>query len=232
MRGTIADPGEPCGGANAVPGVSGPGDGADPALVEAWVFGRDESAFARLAVRHAALMRRIAASVAGQAARRDPGLVEDIVQEALIRLVDALGRWRGDAPLVSFIAALTRKTALGEFRKLRRRRAREGDDWTAGQGTDPSSGADRFRPENRHGEGDPARVFEREELARAAAALLDLFREPDRSVLYLRDAEGFTYAEIAAAVGLNEGTVKSKLARARMRLRTEFARYENQGGGT
>ena len=50
-------------------------------------------------------------------------------------------------------------------------------------------------------------------------AALDLLGEPDRSLLYLRDAEGEPLEALAKAFGLPEGTVKSRLSRARQKMR-------------
>ncbi len=195
----------------------------DGALVAAWLERRDERAFAELAVRLAPLMRRVARAVAGPAVRADLALADDIVQESLVRLVGALGRWRGAAPLPAFVAGVVRKTALGELRALARRRAREGERWAPEAGAAPETpGRDRFRGDSDAGTGDPARDYERSASAERALAILWSFGEPARTVLYLRDAEGFSYAEIAEATGLPEGTVKSALARARERLKREF----------
>jgi RNA polymerase sigma-70 factor (ECF subfamily) len=54
--------------------------------------------------------------------------------------------------------------------------------------------------------------------------LVDTLAEPDRSLLYLRDAEGMDLKSLARAFGLREGTVKSKLARARLRVRDKALR--------
>ncbi|HRZ90734.1 MAG TPA: sigma factor-like helix-turn-helix DNA-binding protein, partial [Spirochaetia bacterium] len=66
---------------------------------------------------------------------------------------------------------------------------------------------------------DPAGDAERAILADRVLAALDRLGDPDRSLVYLRDAEGASVAELADAFRMPEGTVKSRLARARTRLR-------------
>ncbi|MBN1242672.1 MAG: sigma-70 family RNA polymerase sigma factor [Spirochaetales bacterium] len=186
----------------------------DAALAAAWAEGRDARAFACLVGRHEGLLRRAAFVALGAAARRDPLLVDDAVQEACVRLVGALARFRGDSAVATFMAAVARRAALDELRKAARRGAMAaraarfaGDASAPGVGVPPGSG------------GDPAAALERREASERVAALLAGLPEPERSLVYLRDAEGASLGDLARAFGLREGTVKSKLARARAKLR-------------
>jgi RNA polymerase sigma-70 factor (ECF subfamily) len=61
-------------------------------------------------------------------------------------------------------------------------------------------------------------VLRQERAARVQAALLELSFE-HRSVLVLREVEGLTCGEVAQALGVPEGTVKSRLSRAREAMR-------------
>lgn len=159
-------------------------------------------------------MRRAAVVALGTAARRDPGLVDDAVQEACIRLIDALGLFRGQSSLATFMAAVARRAALDELRKGLRHRARVK---RAARLADP--------PDQPDDAGlDPAVETERVAAYEGIMALLYRLPEPDRSLLYLRDAEGMGVGELAVEFGLPEGTVKSKLARARNRIRERAVR--------
>lgn len=186
---------------------------ADAELVSLWVERRDESAFRALLARHSPLMRRAAAVALGTAARRDSGLVDDALQEAGLRLMDALGSFRGDCSTASFLAAVARRAALDELRKALRHRAR--GERLALLGPCASAGDGAGSP------GGLALELERAEAAREVMELLSALPEPDRSLLYLRDAEALDLASLARAFGLPEGTVKSKLARARNRIRAK-----------
>jgi RNA polymerase sigma factor (sigma-70 family) len=58
---------------------------------------------------------------------------------------------------------------------------------------------------------------------------LTLLPDRDREVFVLRETEGLSYAEIAAACETNEETVRTRLRRARLRLRTLLSRRLSQG---
>jgi len=185
----------------------------DAALAAAWAEGRDGRAFARLVSRHEGLLRRAAFVALGAAARRDPGLVDDAVQEACVRLVDALARFRGEASVATFMAAVARRAALDELRKGLRRGAK------AERAARLAAGGASWRLDGEVAGSDPALSLERREAGARVVELLARLPEPERSIVYLRDAEGASLADLARAFGLPEGTVKSKLARARAKLR-------------
>lgn len=79
-------------------------------LVSRWAAVGDGLAFGELVARHGGLMRRAAAVALVGAARRDPGLVDDAVQEACVRLTAALRSFRGDpspaGPMAEFVESL------------------------------------------------------------------------------------------------------------------------------
>jgi len=76
----------------------------------------------------------------------------------------------------------------------------------------------------------PDAALERDEKAAAVRAALEDLSVKDREALLLK-AEGFSYAEIAAALGLAPGAVGTTLARARRRLVESFRAGERQGDG-
>lgn len=178
----------------------------DRVLAARWSDARDEDAYRTLMARHGALMRRAACVALGTAARRDPDMVDDAVQEACLRLLDALRSFRGESSLPTFLAAVARRAALDELRKGLRHRAR-------------AERAARFTAGPDVQTGDPVATVELSAAAEGVLAFLARLPEPDRSLLYLRDAEGMNVGDLAAAFGLPEGTIKSKLARARARIR-------------
>ncbi len=66
---------------------------------------------------------------------------------------------------------------------------------------------------------DPAMVAANKELCRLAVSALMKLDEPQRAVVVLRDIEGMNYAQIAEVLGIELGTVRSRLSRARSNLR-------------
>ena len=65
----------------------------------------------------------------------------------------------------------------------------------------------------------PERELERTEVRQAVVAGLERLTPEHRQVLVMREINGLSYAEIGAVLGLEEGTVKSRIARARNALR-------------
>ena len=178
-----------------------------------WSRDRDSGAFEFLVRRHEAALRRVAAAVLGSAVRRDPELLSDAMQEGFRRLMDALRGYRGDADPFVFMAAVVRRACLDTLRRETRAKGR----------AERAAVLDAGGEAERAGR-DPAREAERALLADRVLEALDQLGEPGRSLVYLRDAEGASVSDLSAAFGIPEGTVKSRLARARKQLRFMLAR--------
>lgn len=145
---------------------------------------------------------------------------EDLAQDALIRALRALPKFRGDSKLSTWVYTITMNTWKNRVRAEKSR----GFWKTVSFGI---LGADR---EDREGEspewepkGDDAPMDENLEKEGTAAvvqkALLELDAD-DRAIVVLREIEDKSYGEIASVLGLPEGTVKSRLFRARAKLKT------------
>jgi RNA polymerase sigma-70 factor (ECF subfamily) len=184
-------------------------DYPDGELLARWRGKADREAFGELFKRHQGLLRRVICVALGSAARRDPSCVDDALQECGIRALSSLAAYRGDCSLPAFLAAVARRAALDELRRMLRSRAK----------SLRAVGASIVREEE-----SPALALERQAAAEAVLGLLDTVKEPDRSLLYLRDAEGIDLKSLARSFGLREGTVKSKLARARSLIRDKALR--------
>ena len=89
------------------------------------------------------------------------------------------------------------------------------------------------------GRGDDRRSFDppdpdprlREELAQEVRFILDRIPLPYRTILVLRDLEGFSSAEVASIVGRREATVRWRLAKARDQFRQHWERRQGSGDG-
>ncbi|NPA93675.1 MAG: RNA polymerase sigma factor [Chloroflexi bacterium] len=145
---------------------------------------------------------------------------EDATQEAFLKAWQAIGRYRGG----SWRAWLFRIVTNVCYDHLRRRKRRptvplepadsdgeavESPAWLAD--TDPS--------------GDPEAQAERTALRQALEACLQQLPPEHRAVVVLIDMEGFAYAEAAHALGVRLGTLKSRLARARLRMQRCLQRF-------
>jgi RNA polymerase sigma-70 factor (ECF subfamily) len=166
-------------------------DVADADLVNR-VIARDETAFRLLYRRHTPAMYGAAMRLVGF--RRDAA--DDAVQEAWLRAVRDLRRFRWESALRTWLLGITVRCALELTRKA--------PPAVAGNHIEPAIDAS------------PPPV----DLDSALAALPDGYRQ----VLVLHDVEGYTHAEIAELLHIDEGTSKSQLSRARAALRTWFAR--------
>lgn len=178
---------------------------SDVGLVARFRDSGDRRAFEALVLRHLGTLRRFLAV----SLPRDPEGVADAEQEVLFRLYTALKRWRGEGSVTTLLFVLARRVVADEVRRrIRdRRNAQRFGLWT------------RAGHEFQEQEADPQRAWDRQDQGRALRQALEALPEPDRSLLYLKDAEGFDLEALCRIYGLKEGTVKSKLSRARARLR-------------
>ncbi len=164
----------------------------DRELVDQYAGG-DGDAFAELVRRHRGLVYSVCYRVGG------PAEAEDLTQEVFIRLLDKVTLWRGESKLSTWLYRLTLNHCRDALRR-RRPDTVEVDERIVDPGLLPD------------------RAVESGEIAdRVTAGLLALSHDY-RSVVFLRDVEGFSYGEIAEILEIELGTVKSRLARARARL--------------
>lgn len=142
----------------------------------------------------------------------------DLTQETFLRAFQSIDRFRGDADLKTWLYRIAINQARNRWRWWRRRRRSEtlSLDASHGESEQPLSAilrASGLDPEQE------TLAREREAvLRRALMSVSSNFRE----VLVLRDVEGMSYDEIALALDISIGTVKSRLSRARTELRRKI----------
>lgn len=134
----------------------------------------------------------------------------DMTQEAFLRAYRSLGSFRGDSKFSVWLYRLTTNICI-DFLRSRGRRPTvsltAADEDEEPQELDVAD--DRF---------DPVQSLERAELRRAVQRGLASLPEDYRRILMLRELSGLSYAEIGQVLRLEEGTVKSRLFRARKKL--------------
>jgi len=178
----------------------------DGELVERWRAG-DEAAFESLVRRHE---RRVFGVVVRMLGNREEA--EDVAQEVFLNLHRNGHRFRQEARFSTFVYRVAVNAALNRQRSLRRRRAR-----VEGLMQRQESGHD--LPYTPRGPEDAVLGSElRTRLQREILELVETLRAP----LVLHDVEGLPYAEIARVLGVAEGTVKSRIHRARRALRRQL----------
>ena len=171
-----------------------------PAVVEdreeaAWIDrarAGEEAAFRWLLARYRQRVVRLAAHIL-----RDPEEAEDAAQEAFIRAFRRLGSYRGEARFFTWLCRIVVRTCLDRQRLARWNRERH-----AGAEA-PGPPADADQPD----------------LRLLVEALLDRLTPRLRAALVLRELEGMEYAEIAGALRIPVGTVRSRLNAARAQFR-------------
>ncbi len=144
----------------------------------------------------------------------------DATQEALISAFRKLHSYRGG----SFKAWLSRIVTNACYDELRRRKRRPSVsmDELGSETIQPDETADGFLPSGQEG---PEAAAMRGELADAIQDCLDDLPDEFRVVAVLADVQGYGYQEVAQVVGKPLGTIKSRLARARARLRDCLQAY-------
>lgn len=142
----------------------------------------------------------------------------DLSQETFLRAFQSIGRFRGEADLRTWIYRIAINLARNRWRWWRRRRR----DSTVSLDATPGRSNQTLLatlPETSANPEQQTLARERELALRSALQRLSLAY---REAVILRDIEGFTYEEIAATLGINVGTVKSRLARGRHELRQKL----------
>src|SRR5437762_2112179 len=130
--------------------------------------------------------------------------IEDVVQEAMQALVDALPGFRGQCTVLHFAWRVAVLTALANRRRLDLRAQWAG----SGEGIDPAADAP-----------SPADAALLRGRRQALSALLDQLPPDQAEVLVLHAAYGFTIDELAGAVGRPPETIRSRLRLAKRALR-------------
>ena len=157
----------------------------------------DRDAFERLYRRHVARIHSLSRRMLGAEE------ADEVTQDAFVRAWTKLDGFRGEAAFGTWLYRLALNVILGrraELGKVRRRFAPEADLSELPRSGEP-------RPDLRV------------DFARAMERLPDGARE----VMVLHDVEGYKHEEIAVMLGINAGTSKSQLHRARMLMRAHLA---------
>lgn len=135
---------------------------------------------------------------------RVPANAEDLLQETFIEVIRSIGKFRGEAPLGSWIRRIAVSKSLMFLRTAWHSRGQSlDDDW------------DELTPGRSESHG----LSERPDDALDLDAALANLPEVGRAVVWLHDVEGFTHKEIAGFMGKTESFSKSQLSRAYQRLR-------------
>jgi RNA polymerase sigma-70 factor, ECF subfamily len=180
----------------------------DLRLIEAYRAGRDE-AFDELVRTYDPTVQRVLAQL-----NVEPSDIEDLAQDVFLRVYRNLHRFRGQSSFYTWLYRITVNVFFDHAKKRKRadvrlQRMRNAIADVSNAGPDPN---DPFRA-----------AFERlttDQFARAIQMLPETFRY----VVSMRELDDLTYEEIALQTGISVGTVRSRLSRARARLKELLGR--------
>ncbi|MEO8031111.1 MAG: RNA polymerase sigma factor [Gemmatimonadota bacterium] len=136
----------------------------------------------------------------------DAHLAEDCTQDTFVRAFERLAGFRGESSLATWLCAIAHSMALNALRKTKRFREKE---------TELELVPDLASP-NRKSEPD---------LKERMSHALNRLAPGYRTVFMMHDLEGYTHEEIGVALGIETGTSKAQLSRARARLREMLAAH-------
>ena len=143
----------------------------------------------------------------------------DMVQDIFVKVFRNIQGFRGESSLKTWIYRIAFSEILNRLRSWKRRfRA-----YTVSMDDDKSGQASPMQlPSNGPS---PLQALETKEREEAIQAALNTLSREHRSIIVLRDIEGFSYTEIAEILGISCGTVKSRLARARTDMKKPLVRF-------
>jgi len=186
---------------------------ADSTLV-AGVLRGEESSIRALIQKYNRRLYRVARSVIG-----DDSEAEDVLQDAYVRAFSAIGAYRGEASLATWLTRIVVNEALQRlrYRKTHQLEIKDPGDMRAYAETAPGA-LQTFVP-------DPEVVMSQREICALVEGAIDALPQEFRTILVARTIEGMSVEETADAFGLRTETVKTRLHRARQMLRAALAEH-------
>lgn len=176
----------------------------DDRLLAARAAAGDAGAARALYDAHVDRIYRLAHRLAGE-----EDAARDITQDTFIRAFQRLDQFRGEASLSTWLHRIAFSVAANARKAGKRREAREEP---LDEGVVLIAAPRRSEPD----------------LTQRLAEAIDALPEGCRTVFVMHDVEGYTHEEIGAALGIQSGTSKAQLFRARAKLRVELAEFRGE----
>lgn len=137
---------------------------------------------------------------------------EDMTQEILIKVFRSLASFKGNSKFSTWIYRVAVNTCLDELKKKKNKTHISLD---ADFGNDDGESRIEIRDETPS----PEKRAEQRELREIVASAISKLSDEHKTVIVLRDLRGLSYSEIAEILGCSDGTVKSRINRARAQLK-------------
>jgi RNA polymerase sigma-70 factor (ECF subfamily) len=143
---------------------------------------------------------------------------EELSQEIFLKIFENLERYDGGFPLIAWIVSLSRNLCIDRYRRRKREKSFR---FVSDDAVLPMLRSD----------DDPSADALRKDRTKMLFSALSEIPEELAEILVLRDLDGLAYDEIGKALALPDGTVKSRLFRARAEVARRIReRHENRGG--
>ena len=169
------------------------------------------SAFNRLVLKHQGMAYNVAYRIMG-----DPDRAADATQDAFLKAYKALDKFHGTT-FRPWLLRIVTNTCYDYLRAAKRKPTSSLDD-------ELNNGEHNIRLHD-PGEG-PGKYLERQELNQVIQQSIGQLSDNHRAVIVLIDIQGLAYEDVAEVLGVSLGTVKSRLSRARARLRDILQEYQ------
>lgn len=173
----------------------------------------DAEAFEELMAAQESRMYAIALRMMGN--RED---AQDCAQEAMVRIYRAMGSFKGQSSLATWIYRITMNTCLDELRRRKVRKVTSLDTLVE-SGWSPTDKGET-----------PEEYGLRSEKQTVLNDAIQSLPDDMRAAIVLRDIKGYTYDEIADILNANVGTIKSRISRGRERLREILSKHSELFG--
>lgn len=147
---------------------------------------------------------------------------EDVAQEVFVTVFKAIDTFRGDSKFSTWLYRIAANHCKNRIKYLKRRGHKQTDELTDASEHALSASLPSTLGEQR---ANPVEALEGHQLSHVVQRAITKLDEEHRLLLVLRDVEELSYDEIMQVTGLPEGTVKSRLHRARLVLKAEIARH-------
>ena len=184
----------------------------DHAAIQAVLAG-DKEAYGSLVVRHSQTLFRVAFRITGNEAD-----AEDVVQEAFLKAYSNLAKFQEQSKFYTWLVRIAVNEAL---MKLRRKKPER----TVSLDEDIKTEDDSLPREIADWSPNPEQQYTQAELREILSKTIQGLPPGFRTVFVLRDVEGLSTEETAAALELSVPAVKSRLLRARLQLRERLGRF-------
>jgi len=188
------------------------GDDPDPELIKRFLKG-DEEAFNRLVLSYQNRVYGLCFRLTGSLDE-----AEDVAQEIFITVYKSLKNFRGDSRFSTWLYRITVNHCKNRMKYLGRRGYFTSESMDQPLEVEDGELARQIQSEDM----DALSQMEQKEVQKLVQDKIQELDGEHREVILLRDMEGLSYEEISEILGLPEGTVKSRIHRARLELKAKL----------